>query len=47
MFGHYLRVQEAALLLGVSPATVRWYSKQYGLQAYRIGQGQIQHRRFK
>ncbi len=47
MFGHYLRVQEAALLLGVSPGTVRWYSHQYGLPAYRIGQGQVQHRRFR
>ncbi|PSR37911.1 MAG: hypothetical protein C7B44_01410 [Sulfobacillus thermosulfidooxidans] len=47
MFGHYLRVQEVAVLLGVSPATVRWYAKQYSLPTYRIGQGQVQHRRFK
>ncbi|PSR27068.1 MAG: hypothetical protein C7B47_09160 [Sulfobacillus thermosulfidooxidans] len=47
MFGHYLRVQEVAMLLGVSPATVRWYANQYHLPSYRIGQGQIHHRRFK
>lgn len=46
MLGHYLRVQEAATLLGVAPPTVRWYSAQGWLPSYRIGRGQVAHRRF-
>lgn len=46
MIGHYVRVQEAAALLGVSPATVRWYSLQGWLPTYRVGRGQVAHRRF-
>ena len=47
MTGHYVRVQEAAALLGVSPATIRWYSLQEWLPTYRVGRGQIGHRRFR
>lgn len=44
--GHYLRVQEAAALLGVTPATIRWYVYQGWLPAYRVGRGRLTHRRF-
>lgn len=47
MIGHYVRVQEAAALLGVSPATIRWYSLQGWLPTYRVGRGQVAHRRFR
>ncbi len=47
MAGHYVRVQEAAELLGVSPATIRWYSLQHWLPTYRVGRGRIAHRRFR
>lgn len=47
MRGHYLRVQDAAELLGVSPATIRWYSLQGWLPTYRVGRGQVAHRRFR
>ncbi|MCL5971200.1 MAG: helix-turn-helix domain-containing protein [Firmicutes bacterium] len=47
MIGHYLRVQDAAELLGVSPVTVRWYSQQGWLPTYRVGRGRVSHRRFK
>jgi excisionase family DNA binding protein len=47
MVGHYLRVQDAATLLGVSPATVRWYAAQGWLPAYRVGRGRVFHRRFR
>lgn len=46
MIGHYVRVQEAAALLGVSPPTVRWYSLQGWLPTYRVGRGRVAHRRF-
>ncbi len=46
MVGHYLRVQDAARLLDVSPATIRWYSLQGWLPAYRVGHGPGGHRRF-
>ncbi len=46
VLGHYLRVQEAAALLGVAPPTIRWYSAQGWLPSYRIGRGQVAHRRF-
>ena len=46
MPGHYLRVQEAASLLGVAPPTIRWYCGQGMLPAYWIGRGQTGHRRF-
>jgi hypothetical protein len=44
--GHYLRVQEAASLLGVAPTTVRWYCTQDWLPTYWVGRGQVGHRRF-
>ncbi len=47
MFGHYVRVQEAARILGVSPATIRWYSLQGWLPTYRVGRGVVAHRRFR
>lgn len=47
MAGHYLRVQEAAALLGVSGATIRWYSLQGWLPTYRVGRGRVSHRRFR
>lgn len=47
MTGRYLRVQEAAALLGVSPATMRWYSLQGWLPTYRVGRGRVSHRRFR
>ncbi|MGC8487678.1 MAG: helix-turn-helix domain-containing protein [Clostridia bacterium] len=47
MSGRYLRVQEAAELLGVSPATMRWYSLQGWLPTYRVGRGRVAHRRFR
>ena len=47
MAGRYLRVQEAAALLGVSPVTIRWYSRQGWLPTYRVGRGQVAHRRFR
>ena len=47
MIGHYLRVQDAAELLGVSPVTIRWYSQQGWLPTYRVGRGRVSHRRFK
>ncbi len=47
MVGHYVRVQEASALLGVSPATIRWYSLQGWLPTYRVGRGQVAHRRFR
>lgn len=47
MFGHYVRVQEAARILGVSPATIRWYSLQGWLPTYRVGRGAVAHRRFR
>lgn len=47
MTGHYVRVNEAAALLGVSPATIRWYTLQGWLPAYRIGRGRVEHRRFR
>ena len=47
MIGHYVRVQEASALLGVSPATIRWYSLQGWLPTYRVGRGQVAHRRFR
>jgi excisionase family DNA binding protein len=46
MVGHYLRVQDAARLLDVSPATIRRYSLQGWLPAYRVGHGPGGHRRF-
>ena len=46
MPGHYLRVQEAASLLGVAPPTIRWYCSQGLLPTYWIGRGQTGHRRF-
>lgn len=46
IIGHYVRVQEAAALLGVSPATIRWYSLHGWLPTYRVGRGQVAHRRF-
>lgn len=42
----YLRVNEAAELLGVAPVTVRWYAAQGKLPVYRVGRG-IGHRRFR
>ncbi len=47
MTGRYLRVQEAAALLGVSPVTMRWYSLQGWLPTYRVGRGRVSHRRFR
>ncbi len=47
MIGHYVRVQEAAAMLGVSPATIRWYSHAGWLPTYRVGRGQVPHRRFR
>ncbi|HBQ95902.1 MAG TPA: hypothetical protein DD856_13500 [Sulfobacillus sp.] len=47
MVGHYVRVQDAANLLGVSPVTIRWYSQQGWLPSYRVGRGRVHHRRFK
>ncbi len=47
MVGHYVRVQEASALLGVSAATIRWYSLQGWLPTYRVGRGQVAHRRFR
>lgn len=47
MVGHYVRVQEAAHILGVSPATIRWYSLQGWLPTYRVGRGAVAHRRFR
>ncbi len=44
--GHYLRVQEAASLLGVAPPTIRWYCSQGMLPTYWIGRGTTGHRRF-
>lgn len=44
--GHYLRVQEAASLLGVAPTTIRWYCAQGWLPTYWVGRGQVGHRRF-
>jgi len=46
MMGHYLRVQEAASLLGVAPTTIRWYCAQGLLPMFWIGRGQTGHRRF-
>lgn len=46
MAGHYLRVQEAASLLGVAPTTIRWYCAQGWLLTYWVGRGQVGHRRF-
>lgn len=46
--GRYLRVGEAAELLRLAPATVRWYALQGRLPAYRVGQGPGPgHRRFR
>lgn len=47
VIGRYLRVQEAAALLGVTPATMRWYSLQGWLPTYRVGRGRVSHRRFR
>jgi excisionase family DNA binding protein len=47
MPGHYLRVGEAAALLGVSPATVRWYAARGWLPTWRVGRGQVAHRRIR
>ncbi len=47
MTGRYLRVQEAAALLGVTPTTMRWYSLQGWLPTYRVGRGRVSHRRFR
>lgn len=47
MVGHYVRVQEAASILGVSPATIRWYSLHGWLPTYRVGRGTLTHRRFR
>lgn len=46
MLGHYVRVQEAAALLGVATPTIRWYCSQGLLPTYWIGRGQMGHRRF-
>lgn len=34
-------------MLGVAPATVRWYSLHGWLPTYRVGRGQVPHRRFR
>lgn len=47
MAGHYLRVGEAAALLGVSPATIRWYAWRGWLPTWRVGRGQLSHRRIR
>ena len=47
MVGHYVRVKDVADLLGVSPVTIRWYSRQGWLPSYRVGRGRVSHRRFK
>ena len=46
--GKYLRVHEAADVLDLAPPTIRWYSLQGRLPAYRVGQGHGPgHRRFR
>ena len=47
MPGRYLRVHEAAALLGVSPTTIHWYSRRGWLPTYRVGRGRVAHRRFR
>jgi excisionase family DNA binding protein len=47
MAGHYLRVGEAAELLGVSPATIRWYAWRGWLPTWRVGRGRLSHRRIR
>lgn len=46
MVGHYVRVQDAAAFLGVSPATIRWYSLRGWLLPQWVGRGRVAHRRF-